>query len=112
MCDEAVDTCLFVFDFVPDWYKTQEICDCDKVALKASFMLKYYRDRYKNKQMCGKAVHTFLPTLKFVSNWFDTNKMLKILAGIVLSNNDIVFVNEDSSNVRFLSEWILMLYAT
>ena len=51
-------------------------------------MLKYYHDRYKNKQMCGKAVHTFLPTLKFVSNWFDTNKMLKILAGVVLSNND------------------------
>ena len=61
--------------------------------------------------MCGKAVHTFLPTLKFVSNWFNTNKMLKILAGVVLSNNDIVFVNEDSSNVRFLSECILMLYA-
>ena len=38
--------------------------------------------------MCGKAVHTFLPTLKFVSNWFDTNKMLRILAGVVLSNND------------------------
>ena len=38
--------------------------------------------------------------------------MLKILAGVVLSNNDIVFVNQDSSNVRFLSEWILMLYAT
>ena len=27
MCDKAVNTCFFVFISVPDWYKTQEICD-------------------------------------------------------------------------------------
>ena len=26
MCDKAVDTCLFVFDSVPDRYKTQKMC--------------------------------------------------------------------------------------
>ena len=61
--------------------------------------------------MCGKAVQTFLPTLKLVSDWFDTNKMLKIIAGVVLSSNDIVFVKKDSNNITFLCKWILMLYA-
>ena len=39
MCVQAVDTCAFVFDSVPDRYKTQEICD--KVIFKDPFMLKY-----------------------------------------------------------------------
>ena len=74
-------------------------------------MLKYYFDRHKNQQMCGKAVQTFLPALKLVSDWFDTNKMLKIIAGVVLSSDDIVFVKKDSNNITFLCKWILMLYA-
>ena len=35
----AVDTCPFVFDFVPDQYKTQEMCD--KVSSEDPFMVKY-----------------------------------------------------------------------
>ena len=27
MCEIVFDTCLFVFDSVPDRYKTQELCD-------------------------------------------------------------------------------------
>ena len=26
MCDKSVDTCPFMFDSVPDQYKTQEMC--------------------------------------------------------------------------------------
>ena len=26
MCNKAVNTCVFAFDFVPECYKTQEIC--------------------------------------------------------------------------------------
>ena len=40
MCDEAVDTCPFVFDSVPDQYKTQDVS-------QDSFLLKYCLDRYK-----------------------------------------------------------------
>ena len=32
MCDKAADTCPFIFDSVPDWYKTQEIYN--KIAFK------------------------------------------------------------------------------
>ena len=27
MCDKAVNKCSFVFDCIPDQYKTQEMCD-------------------------------------------------------------------------------------
>ena len=27
MCDEALNRCYFVFDCIPDRYKTQEMCD-------------------------------------------------------------------------------------
>ena len=27
MCNKAVNRCFFVFDYVTDWYETQEICD-------------------------------------------------------------------------------------
>ena len=27
MCDKAVNRCFFVFHSIPDWYKTQEMCD-------------------------------------------------------------------------------------
>ena len=41
MCDEAVNTYHFVFDFVPVWYKTQEICD--RVVSEDPFMIKYLK---------------------------------------------------------------------
>ena len=37
-CDEAVDTCLFVFDSIPDRYITQKLSD--KVVSEDPFMLK------------------------------------------------------------------------
>ena len=44
MCDEAIDTCSFVFDSIR--YMNQELCD--KVASEDSSMLKYYHDEYVN----------------------------------------------------------------
>ena len=52
--------------------------------------------------MCDKAVDALLPILKFVPDWFVIDKMLEKLYDFVFSNNDIVFVNEDSDNVTFL----------
>ena len=40
---KAVDTCHFVFYFVSDWYKTEEMCD--KAASYDPFMLKFCLDR-------------------------------------------------------------------
>ena len=48
MCDKAVDTCHFLFDFVPDRYKTK------KWMIK--LFLKYSFNKYKTKEICEKAI--------------------------------------------------------
>ena len=87
MCDEAVDTCPFVFDSFPDWYKTQEMCE--KVVSKEAFMLNYCLDRYETKEMCNKVVDSCLPALKFIPDWFVKNKIFKRLDNVVFSNDDV-----------------------
>ena len=51
--------------------------------------------------MCDKAVDDFLPALKFVPDWFVTNKMLEKLDDTLFANDDIIFINEGSNNVKF-----------
>ena len=75
-CVKADDTCPFVFASVNDWYKTQEICG--KIVLEDAFMLKCFLDRYKTQEMCGKAAEDFLPTLKFVPDWYVTSMIKKL----------------------------------
>ena len=77
---------------------------CDKVVSKEPFILKYCLDRCNTQKVCDKAVDDFLPTLKFVPDWFVKNKMLEKLDDVVFSNDDIVFVNADSDNVTFLRD--------
>ena len=82
MCDKVVDTCPFISDFVPDWYKTQKMRD--EVICNDPFMLKYCLNRYKTKKMCDKAVDDCLSSLKFVPDWFLTSKMLEKLCDVYL----------------------------
>ena len=39
MCDKAVDRCFFVFDSIPDQYKTQEMCG--RVVYEDPFLTVY-----------------------------------------------------------------------
>ena len=59
---------LFVFDFITDWYKAQEICE--KVASEDPFLIVYCSDRYKTQRMCDDAVDDSLAALKFVPHCF------------------------------------------
>ena len=43
-----------------------------------------------------------MPALKFVRDWFVTNKMLEKRGNAVFSNEDTFFINKDSDNVTFL----------
>ena len=45
-----------------------------------------------------------LAALKFVPDWFITNKRFEKLDDVVFSNDDIVFVNTDSDNVTLFSD--------
>ena len=59
-------------------------------------MLKYCRHRQKTKEICDKAVDTFMSALKFVPDQFVMNKVIEKLDNAVFSNNDIVSGDIDS----------------
>ena len=94
MCYKAVNTSPFTIQFVLKFYKTQEVCD--RVIPKEYFILKYYLDKYKP--------NVFLSTLKFLPDWFVTNKMLAKLENNVILDNDIFSVNVDADVITFFSD--------
>ena len=51
--------------------------------------------------MCDKAVNVFLPTLRFVPDWFVSYKMLEKLDDALFTNDNIIFINGGSNNVPF-----------
>ena len=51
--------------------------------------------------MCNKAVDDFLPALKFVSDWFVTNKMIKKLLTALYAEDNVLFFYEYSGNATF-----------
>ena len=51
--------------------------------------------------MCDKVVDVFLSALKFVPDWFVTNKMLKKLLTVLCADHDILFYDKDSGNMIF-----------
>ena len=72
MCDKAANTCSFIFDAVPNWYKTQEMWEAvDNYA----HALEFVSDQYKTQEMCIKAVNNYLSAIQFVSDHYKTQVM-------------------------------------
>ena len=88
MCYKAVTTCPFVFDSIPDRYKTQEMVN--NVGSEDPYMLKYCLYKYKTQEMCDKAVNSYLLALNFVPDWFVTNKIIDKLYSAMFSNHQMV----------------------
>ena len=60
--------------------------------------------------MCYKAVDDCLAALKFVPNWFVTSKMIKIVFTALYTDENILYFNEDFSNVvLILMEWVFLI---
>ena len=87
----------FVFDCIPDWYKTQEMRG--KVVSEDPFLIVYYPDKYKTQRMCNKAVDDYLAALKLIPSCFVTSKMIKKLYNALYVDEYIFYFNEDSGNV-------------
>ena len=82
----------------------------DKVVSKEYFILKYNLETYKTQEICDNAVGTCLPVLKFVPNWFATNKMLEKSDGVVFHNYIIDLDDIDSDIVHYIDlVWVLLL---
>ena len=55
-----------VFGSIPDWYKTQEMCD--RVVSERSFLIVCCPDKYKAQRIRDKAAFVSLAALKLISN--------------------------------------------
>ena len=86
----------FVFDSIPDQYKTQEMCNI-------VVSLAYCPDKYKTQKMCDETVDDCLAALKFIPDWFVTSKMLEKFDNALHANDDILFYNEDFDKVTFIA---------
>ena len=65
-------------------------------------MLKHSPDRFKTQETCDKAAYDFLPTLKFVPDWFVTSITIKKLDDALFANDNIIFIISIFLNVIFL----------
>ena len=74
----------------------------DKIISGAPFPIRYLPDQYKTQQMCDKALDDFLTALKFIPDWFVTNVMIKIYFTALHVDENILNFNEDSGNVVFI----------
>ena len=102
MHDKAVNTCCIVFYSVPNWYKTQEMCDI--VVSKDPLMLIYWRNRYKTQKI-DEAVDDSGST-KIYSWLVCYSVMLDMFHGTLLANDDILFFDKESSKVTvFANDW-------
>ena len=52
--------------------------------------------------MCDRAVDDCLAALKFIRDWFLTSEMIKILFTALYADVNILYFNEDSSNILFI----------
>ena len=73
MCKHAVEKLPYLLRYVPDQYKTQQMCD--KVNLENGETLKSVPYCYKNQEMCNKAVENYPHELEFVPECYKTQKM-------------------------------------
>ena len=99
MCDKAVNRCFFVFDSIPDRYKTQEMCD--RVVSEDLCWVVYCPEKYKTQRMCDEAVDDSLSALKIIPYWFVTSKMTKKLFTALHADDNRFYFNEDSGNIVF-----------
>ena len=74
---------------------------CERINSEIPFSLRYVLDQYKTQQMCIKAVDDCLAALKLAPDRFVPRKMIKKLFPVSYVDENILYLNEDSSNVEF-----------
>ena len=83
MCEKGVGTYTYICYSVFLIAMKLKKCVKKKSVSKESFVLKLYLIKYQSHKMCEEVVNAHLPLLKFVHDWFVTNKMLKNLDNVV-----------------------------
>ena len=91
----------FVFPYISDQNKTQEICN--RVIFEDSFSITYIPNQYKTQQKFDGTVDGCLAALKVVPDWFVLSKMLEKLDNALHANYDMLFYNEDFNKLTFIA---------
>ena len=60
----AVKKLRFFKRYVPNWFKTQRICD--KAVVKNGATLKFVSGNYNNKTMCNQGVDNYVDVIEYV----------------------------------------------
>ena len=68
MCERTVDVSPWLLEFVPDYYKTQEMRE-KAVTVTLGWTLRYVPDKYKMQEMCGEAIMEYPYSLQYVPDW-------------------------------------------
>ena len=95
MCHKSVDDYSIALEFIPDRYKTQEMCD--RIISDDPFSLGYAPDK-----ICDEAVTDFIRTLGFVSYWFVTSK-------IIIKLFTALYADENILNFDYVINWVLFI---
>ena len=95
MCDNAVNGWFFVFNSIPNWYKTLEMRN--RALFEDPFLIVYCLNKYIIQRLCDKAADDSLEALKVIPNLFVTSKTFYCFA----SRWNMPFFNEDSGSVVF-----------
>ena len=74
----------------------------ERIISDDPFSIKYVPDQYKTQQMCNKTVNDCLSALKFVPGWFVTGKMTKKLFTALYADENILYFDGDSGNIAFI----------
>ena len=73
MSKHAVKRLPFLLRYVPDWYKTKQMCD--KTIIENGGTLRSVPDCYKIQEMCNKTVDNYPNVLEFVPECYRTQEI-------------------------------------
>ena len=73
MCKNAVKKLSYLLRYVPDQYKTQQMCD--EAILENDGTFNSFPYSYKSQEMCIKATENYFPELEFVPEFYKAQKL-------------------------------------
>ena len=81
----------------------------DRAVSEDNFLMVYSPDKHKTQRMCDNDINDSLALLKFLPDRFLTIKMFKKLFTALYGDENILYLNKDSSNVVFTCNTMVIL---
>ena len=82
MCKHGAKKLPYLLRYVPDWSRTQQMCD--KAILENGRTIKFVPGCYKNQEMCDKAVDNYPHALEFVRECYKAQEICQLHQNLFL----------------------------